>query len=106
MENTGKTGKTINMFAAEYAKHSGYPLVTIKKYCKAGILPCDRLGRKYLINVELADQAILNRMRDNLSNELVQADNLSTGSSTTHDTVQSAKVFDFMEELRALRNGG
>lgn len=101
-----KTGKTINMFAAEYAKHSGYPLVTIKKYCKAGILPCDRLGRKYLINVELADQAILNRMRDNLSNEVVQADDLSNGSSTTQETVQGAKVFNFVKELRALRTGG
>jgi len=96
----------MNMYAAEYAMHSGYPLITIKKYCKAGILPCDRLGRKYLINVELADQAILKRMRDNLSNEIVQADCLITGSSTKQDTAQSAKVFDFMKELKALRTGG
>lgn len=96
--------KTINMFAADYAKHSGYPLVTIKNYCKSGIIPHDRLGRKYLINVDLADKALLERMQGNQSSNFMQADPAEKGSNKM--VAQSAQVFDFTAQLKALRTGG
>lgn len=94
------------MFAADYAKHSGYPLVTIKTYCKTGVIPHDRLGRKYLINVELADKALLARMQGNQSGSFEQAEIPKIEKGSTKPTAQSGQVFDFTAQLKALRAGG
>lgn len=49
------------MYANEYAAYSDYPLFTIKCWCKDGTIPCDRIGRKYLIDVQEADFALKER---------------------------------------------
>lgn len=64
------------MYANEYAKYSGYPTLTIKKYCRDGVIPCDRIGRKYLINPDLADKTLLERMNQNVQKSpVINADN-------------------------------
>jgi len=49
------------MYANEYAEYASYPLVTVKNWCKMGIIPHDRIGRKYLIDVSDADRALAER---------------------------------------------
>lgn len=49
------------MYAKEYAEYAGYPLVTVKNWCKMGIIPHDKIGRKYLIDVSDADQVLSER---------------------------------------------
>lgn len=49
------------MYANEYAEYAGYPLAAVKNWCKLGIIPHDRIGRKYLIDADDADQTLADR---------------------------------------------
>ncbi|MBP2631442.1 MAG: hypothetical protein H6Q70_2070 [Firmicutes bacterium] len=87
------------MYASEYATHSGYPLLTIKTFCKDGILPYDRIGRKYLIDVAIADEILKNRRVKNQS------------ANETNDKVikfesKKQKTFDFLAEINKLQRQG
>ena len=80
------------MYASKYAEHSGYPLKTIKDYCKEKILPNERIGRQYLINVELADEILKERMTMSVQENVVDI-----------KTRQQSKGFNFRDEMRRLR---
>lgn len=88
------------MYANEYAKYSGYPLLTIKNFCKEGILPHDLNGRKYLINVAMADEVLKKRMLEN------QKVNEQNDKVVNFKPKQSAKAFDFLSELNKLQRQG
>lgn len=83
------------MYANQYAQHKGYPLTTIKKFCKAGIIPCERIGRKYLINVELADQVLLERL---------QAPKIDMKPEAKKPILEHDKNFDLLAGLNNLLN--
>lgn len=44
------------MCAKEYAQSRGWPLKTIRRLCKEGILANKQIGRVYFINVDEADK--------------------------------------------------
>jgi hypothetical protein len=48
----------LNVYANEFAKSTGYPLATVKRLCKEGVIPYIPNGRKYLINKERALQSL------------------------------------------------
>lgn len=85
-----------NMYANEYATYSGYPAVTIKNFCKDGVLPYERIGSKYLINPELADPILLNRMMSKV-NESPAIDCEKVVPITKN------KNINFLEALKAAR---
>lgn len=82
--------KTVTMNAKQYSEHSGYPLKTIKDYCKGGIIPSDRIGRNYLIDVAVADQILHERRIKNMQ---VYAEEKQP---------EPKQEFDFLSALAAL----
>ena len=50
------------MTAKDYAKRTGYPLEAIRRMCRDGELLCDKRGKVYLIDAEVADTVIKERM--------------------------------------------
>lgn len=80
------------MYASKYAEHSGYPLKTITDYCKKKILPNERIGRQYLINVDLADEVLKERMTMPVQENVVEI-----------KSRQQSKSFNFRDEMRRLR---
>lgn len=84
------------MNAADYAKHSGYPAQTIKNLLKQGVLPHDHAGRVYIINVELADQILLDRQR----NPQIKVKDVDTEKVIP---LTRGKKFDFLDALKKAR---
>ena len=86
------------MYANEYAAYSGYPLITVKNWCKDGTIPCDQLGRRYLIDVKETDMVLAkNRNKKMLDKEKI-------GPRMNKPTVRKhCKNFDYLAELKTLQ---
>jgi len=92
------------MYAKEYAEHAGYPLVTVKNWCKMGIIPHDRIGRKYLIDANNADQVLAERRNQAPVQSIKNV--IPIKAIRQHRKVSvSAKKSDYLEQLKKLANG-
>lgn len=89
------------MYAKEYAEYAGYPLATVKNWCKQGIIPHDRIGRKYLIDADDADQTLADRRHRVPEQPIKNVIPLQTvrRQRTAHST---GKKSDYLEQLKKL----
>jgi hypothetical protein len=88
------------MYASEYATHSGYPLLTVKNFCKEKILPNEKIGRKYLIDVSVADEILKQRRMTKQTTDHINNNVVSITSK------QQSKSFNFLDELNKLQKRG
>jgi len=77
--------------AKDFATATDYPLRMIKRLCREGILPHDKIGRGYLIDYDMGCAALKERML--LS---VKSENIGTISP-----VKDAKT-PFLEKLKMI----
>lgn len=54
------------MTCNEYATSRGLPVVTVRGYCRNGIVPHLRLGKVYKLDPQLADEALAEVMQKNM----------------------------------------
>lgn len=76
----------------EYAKSRGLPVVTVRGYCRNGIIPHLRIGRAYKLDPPLVDEALSKVMHENMEYR-------PNGIKRNN---QRRKNFDFEAALRAL----
>lgn len=50
----------------EYASSRGLPVVTVRRYCREGIVPYLRIGKAYRLDPPLVDEALAQVMRENM----------------------------------------
>ena len=62
----GKHGNMRILSAKDYAALTGYPMKTLCRLCRLGIIPHEKRGRGYLINADVVDEIINKRMESNL----------------------------------------
>lgn len=78
----------------DYTEKCGLPESTIRRYCREGILPAMRIGRRYYIDEPEADAVLKEQV------------NLSTAQRRASPNVpelrqqKSSKKFDFLEALK------
>lgn len=76
----------------EYAKSRGLSSVTIRRYCREGIVPYLRIGKVYRLDPPLVDEALAQVMRENMEYR-------SNGIKRSR---KRRKNFDFEAALKAL----
>lgn len=76
----------------DYAKSRGLSLVTIRRYCREGIVPYLRIGKVYRLDPPLVDEALAQVMRENMEYR-------SNGIKRSR---KRRKNFDFEAALKAL----
>ena len=54
------------MTAKEYAETHGLPVSTIRRYCRAGEIPCFRIGQRFMFNPTDMDAFLEWKARDGL----------------------------------------
>ena len=52
--------------AKDYAAETGYPMVTLCRLIRQGIIPHEKRGAGYLIDADMVDEIIAERMNANL----------------------------------------
>ena len=92
------------MYAKEYAEYAGYPLITVKTWCKMGIIPHDRIGRKYLIDVGDADRILAERRNQAPVQPIKNVIPIKSIRQRRQVTAPGKKS-DYLEQLKKLANG-
>lgn len=54
------------MTAKEYAETHGLPVSTIRRYCRAGEIPCFRIGQRFMFNPKGMDAFLEWKAREGL----------------------------------------
>lgn len=54
------------MTAKEYAETHGLPVSTIRRYCRAGEIPCFRIGQRFMFNPKDMDDFLEWKAREGL----------------------------------------
>ena len=90
------------MFSTEFSKVTGYPLTTLRSLIKRGLLPHQKLGRKYLIHVKGALR-VLQRNLEGLPVKQAIERIESEENYNNRKKAFSDKNFDFIDALNKLK---
>ncbi|MEG0798732.1 MAG: hypothetical protein RR384_08100 [Acidaminococcaceae bacterium] len=79
--------------AKDYAAETGYPLVTLCRLIRQGIIPHEKRGAGYLVDADTVDNIIADRMASNTKSQpVVAVNNRSRPKSTTSDYLAQLKA--------------
>lgn len=92
----------MHVYASEFAKSTGYPLATIKRLCREGIISYLPVGRKYLINTEIALKSLADYKEHSPQKSTVNEVISNNRSVSRKQTVFKNDKRDFINALQQL----
>ena len=85
--------------AKDYAAETGYPLVTLCRLIRQGVIPYEKRGAGYLVDADTVDNIIAERMNANLR----QTEPIQFQPKTIQRVVNSQKNSNsFLQALRTI----
>ena len=85
--------------AKDYAAETGYPLVTLCRLIRQGVIPHEKRGAGYLVDADTVDNIIAERMNANLR----QTEPIQLQPKTIQRVVSSQKNSNsFLQALRTI----